>query len=92
MRIDPANQPADHLRVKLCTVCGVTCGPGRRGTTHTRQSNRSRQGALAWLGTPSSTWSEADVPEVKAEVLHAIYERIVVTGRTIVSIRLTPSA
>jgi len=25
-------------------------------------------------------------------VLHAIYERIVVTGRTIVSIRLTPSA
>ena len=25
-------------------------------------------------------------------MLHAIYERIVVTGRTIVSIRLTPSA
>jgi len=25
-------------------------------------------------------------------VLHAIYEQIVVTGRTIVSIRLTPSA
>jgi len=25
-------------------------------------------------------------------VLHAIFERIVVTGRTIVSIRLTPSA
>lgn len=38
------------------------------------------------------TWNEADVPEAKAEVLHAIYERIVVTGRTIVSIRLTPSA
>lgn len=37
-------------------------------------------------------WSEADVPEAKAEVLHAIYERIVVTGRTIVSIRLTPAA
>ena len=30
--------------------------------------------------------------EAKAEVLHAIYERIVVTGSTIVSIRLTPSA
>ncbi len=31
-------------------------------------------------------------PEAKAELLHAIYERIVVTGRTIVSIRPTPSA
>ena len=40
----------------------------------------------------TSTWSDADVPEAKADVLHAIYERIVVTGRTIVSIRLTPSA
>ena len=35
---------------------------------------------------------EVDVPEAKAELLHAIYERIVVTGRTIVSIRLTPAA
>jgi hypothetical protein len=34
----------------------------------------------------------ADVPEAKADVLHAIYERIVVTGRTIVSIRLTLAA
>ena len=48
--------------------------------------------ALAWLRALSSTWSHADVPEAKAEVLHAIYEQIVVTGRTIVSIRLTPSA
>ena len=40
----------------------------------------------------SATWSEADVPEAKAELLRAIYERIVVTGRKIVSIRLTPSA
>ncbi len=52
----------------------------------------SAEVALAWLETLSATWSEADVPEAKAEVLHAIYERIVVTGRTIVSIRLTPSA
>jgi hypothetical protein len=35
----------------------------------------------------SSSWTGA-----KADLLHAIYERIVVTGRTIVSIRLTPSA
>jgi hypothetical protein len=52
----------------------------------------SAEVALAWLGALSSTWSDADVPEAKAEVLHAIYEQIVVTGRTIVSIRLTPSA
>jgi hypothetical protein len=52
----------------------------------------SAEVALAWLRALSSTWSEADVPETKAEVLHAIYERIVVTGRTIVSIRLTQSA
>ena len=32
------------------------------------------------------------VPEAKADVLHAIYNQIVVWGRTIVSIRLTPSA
>jgi hypothetical protein len=48
--------------------------------------------ALSWLRALSETWTEADVPEAKAEVLHAIYERITVTGRTIVSIRLTPSA
>ncbi len=52
----------------------------------------SAEVALAWLRTLSSTWSDADVPEAKAEVLHAIYEQIVVTGRTIVSVRLTPSA
>ena len=40
----------------------------------------------------STTWTEADVPEVKADVLHAIYDQIVVTGREIVSVRLTPSA
>jgi len=34
----------------------------------------------------------ADVPEAKAELAHAIYERIVVAGRRIVSARLTPSA
>ena len=48
--------------------------------------------AVAWLQTLSAAWKEADVPEAKAELLHAVYERIVVTGRTIVSIRLTPSA
>jgi hypothetical protein len=48
--------------------------------------------AVAWLEALSATGRGADVPEAKADLLHAIYERIVVTGRTIVSIRLTPSA
>ena len=36
--------------------------------------------------------SAADVPEAKADLLHAIYERIVVAGRLFVSARLTPAA
>ncbi len=46
----------------------------------------------AWLSALSTTWTEADVPEAKADVLHAIYDRITVAGRRIVSVRLTPSA
>jgi hypothetical protein len=38
--------------------------------------------ALSWLRALSERWTEADVPEAKAEMLHAIYERITVTGRT----------
>jgi len=39
-----------------------------------------------------SAWTGADVPEAKADVLHAIYDQIVVTGREIVLVRLTRSA
>ena len=48
--------------------------------------------AVEWLQALAETWQQADVPEAKAELLHAIYERIVVAGRRIVSARLTPSA
>jgi hypothetical protein len=48
--------------------------------------------AVAWLRALSETWRDADVPEAKAELLHAIYERIVVVGRTFVGARLTPAA
>ena len=34
----------------------------------------------------------AEVPAEKADLLHAIYDRITVAGRRIVSVRLTPSA
>ena len=39
-----------------------------------------------------ATWTVADVREAKADLLHAIYERIVVAGRSFVSVRLTPAA
>ena len=48
--------------------------------------------AIDWLRVLAETWASADVPEAKAELLHAIYERIVVAGRRIVSVRLTPAA
>jgi hypothetical protein len=48
--------------------------------------------AVEGLRTLGQSLQEADAPEEKADLLHAIYERIVVTGRTIVSTRLTPPA
>ena len=48
--------------------------------------------AVAWLRELSATWRAAEVPAEKADLLHAIYDRIVVAGRRIVSVRLTPSA
>jgi hypothetical protein len=38
------------------------------------------------------TWASADVPEARADLLHAIYERVVVAGRRFVEVRLTPAA
>jgi DNA invertase Pin-like site-specific DNA recombinase len=48
--------------------------------------------AVEWLRALADTWREADVPEAKSDLLHAIYERIVVAGREFVSARLTPEA
>jgi hypothetical protein len=45
-----------------------------------------------WLRALGSTWRQAELREEQAEVLHAIYDRIVVSGPTIVSARLTPAA
>jgi hypothetical protein len=52
----------------------------------------SPERAVAWLRALSATWRAAEVPAEKADLLHAIYDRIVVAGRRIVSVRLTPSA
>jgi hypothetical protein len=48
--------------------------------------------AVEWLRVPAETWGSAEVPEAKADLLHAIYERITVVGRSIVSVRLTQAA
>ena len=47
---------------------------------------------MEWLRALAETWQQADVPEARSELLHAIYERIVVAGREFVSARLTPAA
>ncbi len=52
----------------------------------------SAERALQWLEALAETWHQADLPEAKAELLHAIYERIIVAGRRIVSVRLTQAA
>jgi hypothetical protein len=58
----------------------------------TASGSVSAEVALAWLRSLSETWTDADVPEAKADVLHAVDDRITVTGRRIVSVKLTPSA
>jgi hypothetical protein len=69
-----------HLRADLATVDATPRGA--------LAANR----AVEWLRALADTWVSADVPEARADLLHAIYERIVVSGRKIVSVRLTPAA
>ena len=61
-------------------------------TEDTAQEGVPAERAVAWLRALAETWTAADVPEAKADLLHAIYERIVVAGRSFVSARLTPAA
>jgi len=52
----------------------------------------SAERAVAWLRALAETWEAADVPEARADLLHAIYERIAIAGSTIVGARLTSAA
>jgi hypothetical protein len=52
----------------------------------------SPERAVAWLEALSATWRAAEGPAERADVLHAIYDRITIAGGKIVSVRLTPSA
>ena len=48
--------------------------------------------AVEWLEILAETWQQAEVPEEKSDVVHAVYERIVVAGPEFVGVRLTPAA
>ena len=69
-----------HLRASLAAIDDAP-QPGVRASR-----------AVEWLRVLAQTWTAADLPEAKTDLLHAIYERIVVAGRRIVSVRLTPAA
>jgi hypothetical protein len=72
---------------------GSTCG---RCRAHPDVPAADKVRGLLRLGwtdrRKEETWVSADVPEAKADLLHAIYERITVVGRSIVSVRLTQAA
>ena len=48
--------------------------------------------AVEWLRALSESIQVADVPQEKADLMHAIYERITVAGPEIVGVRLTAAA
>ena len=48
--------------------------------------------AVEWLRALSESLQTADVPKEKADLMHAIYERITVAGPEIVGVRLTAVA
>ena len=48
--------------------------------------------AVEWLRALGESFQAADVPKEKADLIHAIYDRITVAGPEIVGVRLTASA
>ena len=48
--------------------------------------------AVEWLRALGESFQAADIPKEKADLKHAIYERITVAGPEIVGIRLTAAA
>jgi hypothetical protein len=47
---------------------------------------------LEWLDALAETWQKTDLVEEKSDVIHAVYERIVIEGPRFVGLRLTPAA
>jgi hypothetical protein len=50
------------------------------------------QQAAAWLPALGDALQHTDIPQAKADLVHAVCERIFVAGPTIVSARLTSAA
>ncbi len=50
------------------------------------------QRAIEWLQAIAESVQQADVPKERADLMHAIYERIVIAGPEIVGVRLTSAA
>jgi len=48
--------------------------------------------AMEWLDALAETWRKVDLVEEKSDVIHAVYERIVIEGPRFVALRLTPAA
>jgi len=63
-----------------------------------RSSGRGRPGTYRRVARPNGstplaeTWHKADLAEEKSDVIHAVYERIVIEGPRSVGLRLTPAA
>ena len=64
----------------------------RDGLINRTTAGPSPQRAIEWLRALSDWIQLADVPAAKADLLHAIYERITVAGPEIVGVRLTAVA
>ena len=64
----------------------------RDAITERTATGLPEQRAVEWLRALSESVQTADVPEEKADLMHAIYERITVAGPEIVGVRLTAAA
>ena len=50
------------------------------------------QRALEWLDALAETWQKTDLVEEQSDVIHAVYERIVIEGPRFFGVRLRPAA
>ena len=48
--------------------------------------------ATEWLDALAETWQKTELVEEKSDVIHAVYERIVIEGPRFIGLRLTPAA
>ena len=80
--------PSDLIQVRARSRSLSAVVAGARDPARDLPAGR----ALEWLDVLAETWQRAEVVEEKSDVIHAVYERIVVEGPRFVSARLTPAA